>query len=671
MSKYLLEIGVEELPYKFITTAISQLKSSFETLLKNNEIGFGDVTVYGAPRRLTVIISDLSDKQNDVIKTVKGPIAKIAYTENGELSPAGLGFAKKNGVEPKDIYTQDNYIFAKVEQKGTMTKDILSDAIPNIVLKMQAPYFMRWADLDVKFQRPIRWILSLYNDEILPVEIARVKASNFTRGHRFASDDMLKNIIVDKIDNYKKILLDNRVIVDQNERREKIIELCKKEADKIGAEINFNNEALLEEVTNIVEFPVPAVCEFDEKYLSVPDVVTVTIMETHQRYFPLYKDGKLLNKFITVTNYLGDNFDNIRNGNLRVVRARLEDGIFFYEEDTKTKLSEKLEALKGVTFQKGMGSMFEKTNRIIELSKYLQEETGMKSETIDRTALLCKADLVTKLVFEFTELQGFIGADYALKSGEDEKVAQGIKEHYFPLGANSDLAQSIEGQIVGIADKIDTICAVFAGGKKPTGSSDPLGVRRATFGILATIEDKKLNISLEKLIEKSISILPVNIENKEVLKTNIIEFFKERLYQKYKTQNIEEDILQAVLNTSWCLTNLKDFSSKLETAKELKNEKYQKLVEQAKRVYNILKDYNEVKMPDTSRFVMAEEKALYENVNNTSVELESLNSLTPCIIEFFDKVLVMEEGYRENRLALLSQIKKKLDNVCNFSKIVQ
>ena len=671
MSKYLLEIGVEELPYKFITTAVEQLKKGFETLLNNNEISFEKINVWATPRRLAVIISGLEDKQKDIIKTVKGPIAKIAYTENGELSPAGMGFAKKNGINPKDIYTEDNYIFAKVEQKGTLTKNLLTEAIPNLILKLQAPYFMRWADLDVKFQRPIRWILSLYNDEVLPVEIANVKSSNYTRGHRFANKDMLQNVIVNKIDDYKKILLENKVVVNQNERREKIIELCKKEADKIGATINFDNEDLLEEVTNIVEYPIPVVCEFDEKYLSVPDVVTVTIMETHQRYFPLYKNGKLLNKFITVTNYLGNDFDNIRNGNLRVVRARLEDGIFFYEEDTKTKLADKIEALKGVTFQKGMGSMFDKTNRILELSKYLQNETGIKSETINTTALLCKADLVTKLVFEFTELQGFIGADYALKSGEDEKVAQGIKEHYFPLGANSELAQSIEGQIVGIADKIDTICAVFAGGKKPTGSSDPLGVRRATFGILATIEDKKLNIDIENLIEKSISILPVTVENPKKLKSDIIEFFKERLYQKYKTQNIEEDILQAVINTKWCLKNLREFSNKLETAKKLKKADYQKFVEQAKRVYNILKDYSQNDLPDETKFVMQEEKNLYNNIKKTDNSLENLNILTPCIVEFFDKVLVMEEGYKQNRLALLNKLKKKLDDICNFSKIVQ
>ena len=253
MSKYLLEIGVEELPYRFITTAIEQLKKSFENLLNNNEINFDNIEVYGTPRRLTVIINNLDDKQKDVTKIIKGPVAQIAYTPNGELSPAGLGFAKKNGINPEDIYTENNYIYAKTEQKGALSKDILSESIPNLILKLQAPYFMRWADLDVKFQRPIRWILSLYNDEVMPVEIAKVKASNYTRGHRFASDDMLKNIIVDKIDNYKKILLENKVIVDQNERREKIIELCQKEADKIGAEINFDNEAVLEEVTNIVE----------------------------------------------------------------------------------------------------------------------------------------------------------------------------------------------------------------------------------------------------------------------------------------------------------------------------------------------------------------------------------------------------------------------------------
>ena len=671
MSKYLLEIGTEELPYKFITSAISQLKKSFELLLNDSEIKCGNIEVLGAPRRLAVIIDDLEDKQNDIIKTVKGPVSKIAYDENGNLSPAGLGFAKKNGVNPDDIYQEDNYIWAKVEQKGAYSKDILSEAIPNIVLKIQAPYFMRWADLEVKFQRPIRWILSLYNNEVLPFEIAGVKASNYTRGHRFAHEDMLQNIIVDNQDNYKSILMENKVIVDQNERRAKIIELCKKEADKIGATINFENEALLEEVTNIVEYPIPAVCEFDEKYLKVPDVVTVTIMETHQRYFPLYKDGELLNKFITVTNYLGDDFENVRKGNLRVVTARLEDGVFFYQEDTKTKLADKTDALKGVTFQKGMGSMYEKTNRIVELSKYLQGELGVNSETINRTALLCKADLVTKLVFEFTELQGFIGADYALQSGENEKVAQGIKEHYFPLGANSELAQSIEGQIVGIADKIDTICAVFAGGKKPTGSSDPLGVRRATFGIISTIEDKRLKINIEKLIEKSIALLPIKVENPDKLKNDVSEFFKERLYQKHKTQNIDEDVLQAVLNTDWCLTNLKDFSSKLETALKLKEEKYRKFVEQAKRVYNILKDYSLNAKPDESKFVADEEKTLYEKVSSANNSLEDLSLLTPFIVNFFDKILVMEEGYKDNRLALLNELKKKLDIICNFSKIVQ
>ena len=671
MSQYLLEIGTEELPYKFVTSAISQLQSSFENLLTNNKIKYDKVEVFGAPRRLAVILHGIEDKQEDITKTVKGPIQNIAYNDNGELSQAGLGFAKKNGVNPDDIYVEDNYIWAKVEQKGVLAKDILSQNIPNLILKLQAPYFMRWAELDVKFQRPIRWILSLYNNEVLPFEIANIKASNYTRGHRFANDDMLKNIVVDNIANYKKILLENKVIVDQNERREKIIELCQKEADKIDANINFDNSALLEEVTNIVEYPVPVVCEFDEKYLSVPDVVTVTIMETHQRYFPLYKNGKLLNKFITVTNYLGSDFENIRNGNLKVVTARLEDGIFFYEEDTKTKLADKINLLKGVTFQKGMGTMYEKTNRIVELSKYLQSETGICSESINRTAQLCKADLVTKLVFEFTELQGFIGADYALKSGEDEKVAQGIKEHYFPLGSNSELANGIEGQVVGIADKIDTICAVFANGKKPTGSSDPLGVRRATFGIISTIEEKHLNINLEKLIEKSISILPVSVENPDKLKNEVCEFFKERIYQKYKPQNIEEDVLQAVLSLKDILCSLKDFSSKIEVAKNLKTQKYQKFVEQAKRIYNILKDYSSSKAPDSSKYVMNEEKILAEKISKVKCELDDLNSITDDISNFFDKVLVMEEEYKANRLALLNSLKVKLDVICNFSKIVQ
>ena len=333
MNKYLLEIGTEELPYKFVNTGLAQLKNAFEKLLQENQIEFTDIKAFSTPRRLALIIEGFEEKQPDTVKTVKGPILNIAYDENGNLSKAGQGFAKKNGVDESALYKEDNYVWAKVEQKGKSIKDILQENVEKIVLKMQGPYFMRWADLDVKFQRPIRWVVSLLNDDELKIKIAEVESSRFSRGHRFKSD----KVEIKNADNYEKALFDNNVVVDSEKRKSMIVESARKEAASIGADV-YMEDGLLEEVTNICEWPVPVICNFDEKYLDIPEKVTVTVMAVHQRYFPLYKAGKLLNSFITITNYIGNNFDNIKAGNERVVVARLDDAIFFFNEDTKKLL---------------------------------------------------------------------------------------------------------------------------------------------------------------------------------------------------------------------------------------------------------------------------------------------------------------------------------------------
>ena len=549
MSKYLLEIGVEELPYKFIPSAVSQLQESFGKFLDNNHIEFGDINVYATPRRLTVIINGLADAQPDSEKVFKGPIKKIAYDENGNLTKAGEGFAKKNGINPDDLYVEDDYVYAKVFTKGKDTKSILTDNISNLILKLQGSHFMRWASHDEKFSRPIRWIVSVYNNEELPVQILDIKSSRFSRGHRSYTEPVeIKNI-----DDYKDELRKAYVIVDQNERQAKIVELAKSESEKIGATTRISDD-LLEEVTYICEWPVAVVCSFDEEFLTIPDEVTITVMESHQRYFALFKDGKLTNKFITIANYIGDDFSNIQAGNLRVIKARLDDAVFFVKNDTKKPLESYVENLKGMTFQKGMGSVYDKTQRIIKLSKLIASSVGVENlDNIIRTAYLCKADLATNLVFEFTELQGYIGSDYAKLNGEPQGVVEGIKEHYFPLNADSELAKSVEGQVVGIADKIDTICAVFASGKKPTGSSDPLGVRRAALGIIKTIIENKLNINISDLIKSALELLPVQAE----CQNDIEEFFVQRLIillgDEYK-----KDVLESCLNNS-PLSNLSDY----------------------------------------------------------------------------------------------------------------
>lgn len=674
MNKYLLEIGTEELPYKFVSSGIVQLKNSFEKLLKENQIDFSDIKYFSTPRRLTLIIEGFETKQPDTVKTVKGPILNIAYDENGNLSKAGQGFAKKNGVDESALYKEDNYVWAKIEQKGKEIKDILQEHVEKIVLKMQGPYFMRWADLDVKFQRPIRWVVSLLNDEELKIKIADIESSRYSRGHRFKSD----KVEIKNPDAYEQTLYDSNVIVDSKKRKERIVESAKAEAKKIGAEVYFDDN-LLEEVTNICEWPVPVICNFDEKYLSIPEKVTVTVMAVHQRYFPLYKNGKLLNSFITITNYIGSNFDNIKAGNERVVVARLDDAIFFFNEDTKVPFENYVEKLKGITFQKGMGSVYDKTQRIVKLSEYLAQKTGAPVDTVKRTALLCKADLVTSLVFEFTELQGFIGSDYAFNAGEKPEVVKGIKEHYYPLGSDSELADGIEGQIVGIADKIDTIVAVFAEGKKPTGSADPLGVRRATLGIIKTMIQKALDIDLEVLIQKSIDLMPVQIEDKAALFNEVRNFFEQRLNILY-TEKYRHDVVDACISNQNVLTDLKDFASKIEfISQKINSADFVPMNESANRIIRIVKDYKTDKLPDSTLFNTDAETVLWKSVSSIDIDkldnsalYKALESAVKDIDNFFDKVLVMDkdEKVKENRLALLYFIKQRFDRIADFSKFV-
>ena len=672
MSKYLLEIGTEELPHKFIKNGISQLKTNFEKILNENKVSFTNIKTYSTPRRLALVIEGLSEKQADSEKLIKGPVVSIAYKEDGTLSPAGSGFAKKNNVEEKDLFKKDNYVWAKVSIKGKEISDIIKENAASAVLKLQGPYFMRWAALDVKFQRPIRWIVSLLDDKEVLVTIADVNSGRFSRGHRFKSD----KVEIKNPDSYEKALFDANVMADQDKRKQHVIDSAKKKALEINAEVYLDDD-LVEEVTNLCEWPVPVICGFDEKYLTIPEKVTVTVMAVHQRYFPMYKDGKLLNKFITMTNYTGNEFENIKAGNERVVVARLDDAIFFFNEDTKKPFADNVEKLKGITFQKGMGSVYDKTMRIIELSKYIA--SGLKlqnTETIERTALLCKADLVTSLVFEFTELQGFIGSDYAMNAGEKPEVVQGIKEHYFPLGADSELAETIEGQIVGISDKIDTICAVFAEGKKPTGSADPLGVRRATLGVIKTIIQKQLKINLDELIEKSLKLLPLKTNDTQKNADEIKIFFEQRLSILY-SEKYSHDVVEACISNRPALVNLLDFANRLEFLSEItKKPDFSSFNEAANRIIRLIKDKNTADEPDSSLFVNDYETKLYEAVSKINADdyktlYDELMTVVPAVNAFFDNVLVMDkdEKIKENRSALLNSLKRNFDKIADFSKI--
>lgn len=667
MSKYLLEIGTEELPYKFIPQAIEQLKIGFENFLQNNKIGFSSVEVMATPRRLAVFVDDLAEKQSDEEKIVKGPIKKVAYDENGNLSQAGKGFLQKNGVNEENAYLENDYLHAKIFIKGKLTSELFKENVAQVVLKLQGPYFMRWAGFDEKFSRPIRWIVSILDNEEIPIEIINIKSSKFTRGHRFSE----QNVEINNPDEYVEKLRKAHVIVNQDERKALIVSSTKKSADELGAKAYYD-EDLLDEVTYLCEYPVPVVCDFDAKYLDIPDEVTVTVMSKHQRYFALYKDDKLLNKFITITNFLGNDFSNIKAGNERVIVARLDDAIFFFKEDTKKPFESYVETLKGVTFQKGMGSVYDKTQRVIELSKIIAEKLDKTSASVERTALLCKADLTTSLVFEFTELQGFIGADYAKLSGEDEKVSQGIKEHYFPLNAESELAEGIEGQIVGIADKLDTICAVFANGKIPTGSSDPLGVRRAALGIIKTIITKYLNLDLSDLIKKTVALLPKQTE----VASQVEEFFIQRVII-FLADNYRKDVLDACSKNKNPLVDLCDFVHRVRFMSEsIETPDFAPIVESANRISRISKEDVSEKEVDVNLFVLDAEKNLFEKINKIDeVTYEKLFAglaeANPSIEKFFEDVLVMDkdEKIKTNRLAMLSMLKKKYNLIADFSAL--
>ncbi len=662
MSTYLLEVGTEELPYRFIPQAIEQLNNGFTNFLNDSKVKYSAIKVYATPRRLAVIIDGLESQTADEEKIVKGPIKNVAFDENGNLTKAGEGFARKNNLTKDDLYVEDNYVHAKIVIKGKSITELLQENVPSIFMKLQGSHFMRWGYNDEKFSRPIKWIVSILDNDEVKIKIIDKESSIYTRGHRFAQ----QQVLIGNPKDYIETMRNACVIVDQNERKELIVQRAKEEAAKLGA-VPYYTDDLLEEVTFITEYPVPAVCEFDPAYLDIPEEVTVTVMAVHQRYFALHKDGKLINKFITMTNYIGNEFKNIQAGNVRVIKARLDDAVFFFNEDTKKPLVDYVESLKGVTFQKGMGTMFDKTQRLIKLSNEIAQDLNIDTKDVERTALLCKADLTTNLVFEFTELQGFIGADYARVSGENDKVVQGIKEHYFPLNAESETAKGIEGQIVGIADKIDTVCAVFAAGKKPTGSSDPLGVRRAALGVIRTVLDSNLKIDIDIYIKKALAALPVQRDCAD----EINEFFIQRMII-FLADKYNKNILEACSMKN-PLADIADYVERVKIVKDLNSPQ---LMENANRVIRILKDASAENV-DEKYFVEPVEKTLYNQILaiNESVDyksyLDKLENLNPTVTKFFEDVLVMDkdENVKNNRIALLTLLRKKYEHLTDFSKL--
>ena len=633
---FLFEIGLEELPAQYVDKAEKDLKKIIENELKSERIKFSEIESFSTPRRVTALIKDLAEKQDDLDKKSVGPSVEIAY-KDGQLTKAGEGFVKSQGATVDDIKIIENekgkYISIEKFIAGKNTREILPEILKNAIKKIEFEKSMKWADRTFRFVRPIKWFVTLFdNGEILPFEFEGLKGGNKSRGMRyFASQD----IEIDNPLDYEKILFENFVIVDGEKRREEILKSIRENGEKDG-DTAIINKYLLDEVVNVVEYPYAIKGEFNKDYLQLPeDIITITL-ETHQRYFPVKdKDGKLSNKFIVIRN-APEYSETVKKGNEKVVEPRLADAKFFFDEDLKNKFADNVEKLKEVTFQKDMGTIFEKVKRSEKIAEYLISELNLddKKENIIRTVDLAKADLVSNVIGEkeFTKLQGFMGSVYAEKQGEEKDVALGIFEHYLPRYQGDELPTTVEGAIAGIADKMDTIIGCFSVGLKPTSSKDPYALRRATQGIIQVVLNSKLSFDYKELIEKAYEIFS---NDKKVLEKDVVkdvtEFFKQRiinvLSEKYK-----KDLINYEINLE---SNIVKLDKKLaELLKLSQTENFEILINLLKRVKNIVKDEkNENLNIDSTLFELEEEKTLHnlanqlESIENTDFSRKSFNSL--------------------------------------------
>ena len=714
MEKLLFEIGTEEIPAKFMPGILKQLKELAAAKMQELRIPFEDITVYGTPRRMAFIAGGVAETQADVVVEAKGPSVKIAYV-SGAPSKAAQGFARGQGVDVKDLVVRDNYVYAVKHLAGQPVVELLPGLLMDILTSLSFPKTMRWADYEFRFVRPIRWMVALFGDQIIPVEICGVKSGKFSMGHRFMQQSLkaaaesqgLLSAALSKVGNkvysalagvkgaveipsagdYKKVMYDNFVMVDQDERRALILQQIKDLAAQNGGEAEIN-EDLLEEVNYLVEWPTALCGKFEEKFLSLPKECIITPMREHQRYFPvLDEDGNLLNKFITVRNGGSEHLDIVTHGNERVLRARLSDAEFFFNEDRAIKLEDRLEKLKTVSFQEGLGNMYDKSERLVKMAEMLRFaiNTPVDEEELRRCALLCKTDLVTGMVIEFTELQGVMGREYALLDGEKPEVATGIFEHYLPRFAGDALPATTIGRIVGIGDKLDNICATFSRGLAPTGSQDPYALRRQALGVINILLDANYHISLAKIIAGTLYLLDIKPEETGKLVPQIMEFFKQRLRNLLIDQGIRYDVIDAVFadKRNDDMVDLAVRCKALAAYVEAGNA--EPLVQVSVRVSNLCKKIEKEVAISGALFKDESENKLHEVVAAVSKEiipeivlydyaavLKAGEKVIEPVNTFFDNVMVMDEdeNVKNNRLAMLEEVRGIVNAVGDLSLLV-
>ena len=679
----LLEIGTEEVPAHVMPGVLAQLKERAEKAFQENRIAFASVRTLGTPRRMALLVKDLAEKQADVTGENRGPSVKIAFDADGKPTKAAQGFARGQHVAPEDLVEKDGYVYAVVHETGKETAELLKTLLPELICALSFPNNMRWGSLEFKFIRPIRWLVALFDSEVIPFEVANVTSGRVSRGHRFLSQG---DFSIAKADDYEKDCEAQYIIVDPEKRKAMIRAQIEAVAKENGGRAEITDD-LLEEVLYLVEYPTALCGRFEEKYLQLPPEAVITPMRDHQRYFPVKDDaGKLLPLFITVRNGGKEYLETVQHGNERVLRARLADAQFFFDEDRKKSLEEHRDKLKTVVFQQGLGTMYEKTERLAQLADFIADEIGADEKAhkhARRAALLSKADLVTGMVTEFTELQGIMGREYAKLDGECEKVAIAIDEHYMPRFAGDAQPQTTAGRIVSTADKIDTIVGTFHLGKIPTGSQDPFALRRQALGLVHMVIEAKYHLSISRLVAKAMDLYGITeAEERAKMQVDVAEFLRLRLRNVLEAEQIRYDAADAVLG------DVDDIYNVLLRARAVTAFTGQKDAAQSMqafvRVANIArKSAAETIYPE--RFHIAEEMALYQAYTSTKSAVESLVSgedfegaidalteLAAPIDAFFDNVMVMDkdEAIKDNRLALLRGVDGIIREVADFTKLV-
>ncbi|EGO7849886.1 glycine--tRNA ligase subunit beta [Enterococcus faecalis] len=687
----LLEIGLEEMPAHVVTPSRIQLEEKVIKFLDEHHLDYETVQSFATPRRLAVKVTAIPEKQADVEEEVKGPAKKIALDAEGNWSKAAQGFVRGQGVTTEDIVFKElngvEYVYVTKFTKGQSAKEVLTK-LNDVITSLTFPVTMHWANYDFEYIRPIHWIVALLDDEVIPFNVLDVTTGQSSRGHRFLGDD----VTFQHANEYEAKLKEQFVVVQPNERKQMIVD----QSNALAAEKNWQlalDEELLEEVTNLVEYPTAFVGSFDEKYLSVPDEVLVTSMKEHQRYFEVRNDqGLLMPHFIAVRN--GDNvhLENVIKGNEKVLIARLEDAEFFYNEDKKLTIEACVEKLKNVTFHEKIGSIYEKMQRVALIAQIIGRKVGLSEDELEdlkRASEIYKFDLVTNMVGEFPELQGIMGEKYALLQGEKPAVATAIREHYLPTSSEGELPETAIGAVLALADKLDSVFSFFSVGMIPTGSNDPYALRRQTYGVIRIIEDKGWTFPLVQLQTEVDEAVNQDVEKYGVLlnegQAEVVEFVKARLRQLLMTKNVRHDIIDAVVSAEQAdLSNL--FASANILKSRFEDQDFKPSMEALTRVINLAKKGQELlgdteEGIDPSLFENKAEKELYQAVNDLSEAFatrtiaenyEALVNLRPLIDAYFNETMVMveDEKVKQNRLKQLMQIAKMALSIASLDLLI-